>query len=108
MDEEKRKRIELLEFLDRKAFDPILEAFPGMYSSERDRQILGEVQREIRIERDRFHNEFLTAVEVRNNYLRDVYLERTGKIGRELEDLELPRFTTIERDFLQLCDDMNL
>ena len=98
----------MLEFLDKKVFDPVLEAQPRQYSDERDRKMLEEVQRSAAFEKERLHEQARNAEEVRNIYLRDLYYESIGRMGKELEDLELPRLRQVRNEFLGMCRELGL
>lgn len=104
----KEIREQLLEFLDRHAFNPILEAMPDQYSSERDRSMLYEVKRIAAMEKERFYKNSQTAVEIRDQYFKELIMETSGKTGRELEDLELPRLLQLREKFVQLCRELNI
>ena len=108
MQEDREKRQVLLEFLDSKAFDPVLEAMPEQYSSERDRKMLEDVKKTIVTEKETFHKNDLTPEQVRQHFIREMYFETSGKLGKELEDLELPRLLQLREKFLQLCDELQL
>lgn len=97
----------LLDFLDQRALDPILEAQPNQYSSERDRDILAEVQRNAAFEKEQFHRAE-SAKQIRDRYLNDLYLEHISRLGNALEDLELPRFRQLRINFLQLCKELEI
>jgi hypothetical protein len=47
-------RSRLLEFIDQKVLDPVLEALPEQYSSERDRRLLLMVQKRAAKEKKNF------------------------------------------------------
>jgi hypothetical protein len=98
-----RKKEALLDFLDKKVFEPVLEAIPELYSSERDRRRLQAVKEDVKEEWTRFHCNFLTAEEIKNQYFRELYFEGQEKLGKELEDLELPRFRELRSEFVELC-----
>lgn len=98
----------LLEFLDKRVFDPVLEATPDLYSSERDKANLELVKMNIERERDYFHNRSLSAEEIKNHYFRELYYESRHSIGKELEDLELPRFIELRDEFVSLCDELHI
>jgi hypothetical protein len=108
MEEEKTKRRQLLDFLDSRVFDPVLEALPEQYSSERDRRRLFEVKRIAEKKKERFHRQELSAAQIREQYFREMFFETSGKIGRELEDLELPRLLELKEQFLKICQDLNV
>jgi|SRR5690554_5522009 len=108
MENDKKKRELLLEFVDQKIFDPVLNARPEQYSSERDRRILMHVKESVLIGKKRFHIRSKSAIQVRENYIRELYYETNGKIGKELEDLELPRFIQLRSQFEMLCEKLNI
>ncbi|MDO5575909.1 MAG: hypothetical protein Q4F84_02415 [Fibrobacter sp.] len=100
-----REKMEfLLEFVDQKIFDPVLNALPEQYSSERDRRMLRHVKECVAIGKRRFHVRSQSAKQVRENYVRELYYETNGIVGRELEDLELPRFIQLRNSFEMLCE----
>lgn len=103
-----RKKETLLDFLDRKVFDPVLEAMPEQYSSEYDQKMLFVVQEKVKGERKLFHSTVLTAQEIKNQYFRELYFEGRGEIGKVLEDLELPRFLQLREQFIDLCRGLKL
>lgn len=105
---EEKKRDALLEFLDKKVFDPVLEAIPELYSSERDRRMLNSVQEKVKVNRERFHESYLTAEAIRDQYFRELYFEGRSRLGKVLEDLELPRFVQLRGQFIDLCDLLEL
>lgn len=98
----------LLEFIDKKALDPVLEALPEQYSSERDRRSLLLVQKRTAKEKEEFHDKHLTTAQIREKYLRRIYWETHLRFGKQLEDLELPRFLQLREQFLQLCADLHV
>ncbi len=106
--EDNRKKELLLHFLDKKVFDPVLEAIPELYSSARDRRMLYTVQEKVKNERAWFHNSMLTAEEIRDQYFREIYFEGQEQTGKVLEDLELPRFVQLRGQFIDLCEKLKL
>jgi hypothetical protein len=103
-----RKKEALLDFLDKKVFDPVLEAIPEQYSSEYDQKMLFVVQEKVKGERKFFHSTVLTALEIKNQYFRELYFEGKGETGKVLEDLELPRFLQLREQFVDLCKGLKL
>ena len=103
-----RKKEALLDFLDRKVFNPVLEAIPEQYSSEYDQRMLFAVQEKVKSERKLFHKTVLTPQEIKHQYFRHLYFEGKGEIGKELEDLELPRFLQLRGQFIDLCNGLQL
>ena len=108
MQENNRKKEVLLYFLDKKVFDPVMEAVPDLYSSQRDRRMLQSVQEKVRSEREWFHKPLLTAEEIKDQYFREIYFEGRGNLGKVLEDLELPRFVQLRSQFVDLCEDLKI
>ncbi|NLG17572.1 MAG: hypothetical protein GX556_09615 [Fibrobacter sp.] len=108
MQDKKEKSRVLVDFLDQKAFDPVLEAVAEQYSSEIDRKKLKYVQNEIMLEKEKFHNQNLNPEGIKENYIREMYFETNSKLGKELEDLELPRLVELRGNFLKLYDELNL
>lgn len=108
MQQKQDKRARLLEFIDQKALDPVLEALPEQYSSERDRRLLLMVQKRAAKEKEEFHDQMLTASQIVEKYFRRIYWETHLRFGKQLEDLELPRFLQLREQFLQLCADLQV
>ncbi len=102
------KRSKVIEFIDQKALDPVLEALPEQYSSARDRRKLLMVQKRAAKEKEEFHDKRLTDCQVVEKFFRRIYWETHLRFGKQLEDLELPRFLQLRKQFLQLCADLNM
>ena len=94
---------ELVHFLDRHVFDPILHASPDKYS-EADQRKLKDVQDRTRSEKDRFHH-YRSAKEVLDNYKSDLHSATAKRVNAELEKLKLPTLPSVEDDFLKLAHD---
>ncbi|NLD99732.1 MAG: hypothetical protein GX640_07645 [Fibrobacter sp.] len=102
------KRDALLEFIDCKILDPILEAKPEFYSTERERRSLIKVKKQIAQEKESFHSNQLTSQQIYKKYFRQVFNESHYSLGRELEDLELPRFLEVKEQFIQYCKELDI
>ncbi len=61
---------QLLDFINKKAFDPILKAKPNKFNDE-DREAFEEVRRKTENEKKNFE-EYSTAEEIKKNYLSNV------------------------------------
>jgi hypothetical protein len=96
-------RQKLIAFLDRKIFDPILRASPDPYSREADKQRLQHVQRNTESEKQRFHDDYPTAKDVRDNYLSDLSSRTAQRVDHDLELLQLPKLPDVRDEFLELC-----
>lgn len=96
------KREELLKFIDKNVFDPILKASLKKFS-EKDQEKLKDIQRKTENEKKQFHDEYKTAEEVKKNYLSDVRSKAAVKINKELEHLDLPTLPEKKDEFMELC-----
>ncbi len=96
-------REELVSFLDRKVFDPILRASPERYG-DRDRERLDHVKANTESEKKRFHDDYRTAEEVRDNYRSDLSSRTAGRVNRDLEELGLPTLPSVRDEFEALSE----
>ncbi|MGE5540597.1 MAG: hypothetical protein ACM30I_18415 [Gemmatimonas sp.] len=96
----------LIEFLERRAFDPVLSAKPEHYPEPR-RSKLADVQRRTRTEVERFHR-YGSAREVVVNFLRDLDSEPAERVHRELKALGLPTLNDVEDEFMRLADELHV
>lgn len=100
-------RQELVNFLDRKAFDPVLHADARRFSdSEQD--ILRDVQERTEREKRRYHDDYGSASEIRRQFLDDVSSEAAASVNRELGRLGLPRLPELKDDFIALCERLGI
>jgi len=97
---------ELVDFLESRAFRPVLDRDPGDYGSDADRRKLAEVQRATRSEIDRYRHEYTSAQDVIQNYKDDLTSEPAKKVDRELNDLGLPTLRDIEPEFRRKVEDL--
>jgi hypothetical protein len=105
---DKHPREQLLNLLDKKAFDPVLQASPDDYKSEGDKQKLRNLQETTRHTQQSYHEKYTTAQDVRNNFRRDLNSEAAKKVHRELRDLGLPTLNDIKDEFDQLADQLGV
>ena len=103
----KDKRKELLDFIDKNAFDPILKAKSHKLSEE-DKHKLEDIQRKTENEKKQFHEEYRTADEVKKNYLSDVRSKAAAKVNKELEHLNLPTLPGLKDKFMELCKKLDV
>jgi hypothetical protein len=92
---------ELIHFLERKVFNPILQAKADDYSGD-DRERLEHVQKSTESEKERYHH-YGNAEEVVLNFKRDLHSEAAKKINAELSRLKLPRLPDIKDEFLDFA-----
>ena len=88
---------QLLDLLEREAFDPVLRARPDG-RSEADKHRLAEVQSKTRSEIDRFRG-YGSAREVVTNFKRDLSSEPAKRVHRDLAALDLPTINDIRDRF---------
>lgn len=98
---------ELLNFLDRKAFDPILRKSADEYDSDAKKKKFEHVKKSTEKEKERFHN-YNTAHDIKVNFRRDLNSEPAKKVHSELKYLDLPRLPELQDEFYQLCDELGV
>ncbi|ELR70656.1 hypothetical protein C900_03637 [Fulvivirga imtechensis AK7] len=104
--EEKRKK--LIRFLDRKAFDPVLRKSENDFLNVHEREKFRRIKECTEREKQRFHNEFHTPVEVKQNYLSDLNSQAAKRVNRKLGDLNLPQLPEFKNEFLELCNKLRV
>ena len=97
---------QLVDFLDRKAFEPVLRADPGRYPQGKRRK-LEDVQQATRAEIDRFHH-YRSAEEVVVNFKRDLSSSKAKQVHRDLDDLGLPTIEGCRDEFLKLAGQLGI
>ena len=97
---------QLLDLLEREAFDPVLRARPDS-GSEVDKRKLAEVQSKTRSEIDRFRG-YGSAREVVTNFKRDLSSEPAKRVHRDLAALDLPTINDIRDRFEAKARDLGV
>lgn len=108
MSQHDTKREQLLDFLDRKAFDPIINISEDKFHSQAERSKFRDVKRSTQSEKSRFHDNYKTAQQVKENYLSDLNSRTAGKKNAELKELGLPRLPELREQFLDLCSKLGV
>ena len=103
MDEKQKK---LFNFLDDKAFQPVLNADPDDYSGKKKDE-LKDVQQATRSERKRYQN-YSSAQDLWNNYQDDLDSEEAKKVDRELDDLGLPKLADFQKEFRKKAEEVGV
>lgn len=103
---QEQKRKELLDFLDKKAFDPVLHASENRYDSEDKKKKLGELKEKTEKEKDRFHKNYNSPKEIKDNFLSDLNSQAAKKVHSELKYLGLPRLPDLKEEFLDLYEEL--
>jgi hypothetical protein len=97
-------RQQLLELIDRKVFNPILNASLDDYTDEKRRALLQDLQQTTRRTKQRYHEFYKTAQEVRDNYRDDLSSSAAEKAQRQSRTLHMPTLDDIKDDFERLAD----
>ncbi|MGB7843053.1 MAG: hypothetical protein WBL21_09695 [Salinimicrobium sp.] len=105
--EQQEKKKKLLDILNKKAFNPILDKSKDDYDSEDKKKKLEEVQQNTKSKKERFEN-YNTPEEVRENYLHVLSSEKDENLEEKLKDLDLPRLSQIKKEFLDLCKELDV
>lgn len=96
----------LVNFLDRHAFRPVLDAAPGDYpESKRDK--LAHVQRATEDERERYR-QYESAEKVYQMYRDDLSSEAAKEVHRELRQLSLPTLHDVRDEFERLAEEVGV
>ncbi len=90
---------DLLHFLDKRVFDPILHASPEHYGQP-DQKKLKDVQDRTQSEKERFSH-YGSAGEIIENYKRDLHSPTAKRVNAELEHLKLPTLPSVKDEFLK-------
>ncbi|CAA9483592.1 MAG: hypothetical protein AVDCRST_MAG96-1138 [uncultured Segetibacter sp.] len=97
----KDNRQQLIDFINKNAFDPIIKAKPEKFKE--DREALEDLQRKTQNEKKQFSEEYSTAEEVKKNYLSNVRSKAAAKVNAQLEKLGLPTLPQHKDEFMELC-----
>jgi hypothetical protein len=92
---------ELVDYLDRHVFDPILRA-DASERSEHEKEELKDVQRRTETEKDRFHH-YESAERVVAMYKDDLSSEKAKPVNAKLKKLKLPILADVKDEFLDLA-----
>lgn len=92
---------ELVEFLDRRVFNPILKA-NASGRSEHERKELEDVQDRTRTEQDRYHH-YPSAEKVVEMYKSDLSSENAREVNAKLKRLDLPILADVKDELLKLA-----
>lgn len=98
---------QLLDFINKKAFDPILKANPNKFN-EKDRESFEDVRRKTESEKKQFNEDYTTADEIKKNYLSNVRSKAAKKVNEQLEKLGLPTMPEHKDEFMELCSKLGV
>jgi hypothetical protein len=108
MAEQDPKIKELIEFLDRKIFDPIIYMSEENLKAEEKKNKFRDIQQSAQNEKNRFHTQYKTAEDIKKYYLSDLSSKIAKKKNAELEELGLPRLPEFHDDFMKLCEKLGV
>jgi hypothetical protein len=91
------QREELVRFLERRAFEPVLRAKPAGRSAA-DQETLAHLQHATRAEINRFRH-YRSAQEVLTNFRRDLSSAPAKRVHRDLRRLGLPTLDEVRDEF---------
>ena len=94
-------KTELLNFLDKHVFHPILNAKEEKYGT-RQREQLQDLKRRTEAEKARFHG-YDSAERIVAMYEEDLSSEAAKPVNAMLKDLGLPRLVDVRDEFLRLA-----
>ena len=101
---ETKAREELLDLLDKKVFEPVLNASPERYSKASDKELLKNVQDTMRTTYRRYHEKYISADEVADNFKNDLSSGVSQHIQAEVKQLGLPTFDDVKDEMFRLED----
>ncbi len=99
-------KMKLLDFLDKKACDPVLKRSKDDFDTDTMKKF-EHVKQATENDKERFHN-YSSAEEIKTNFRRNLNSDSAKKIHRELKDHDLPRLPELEDRFYKLCDKLGL
>ncbi|MBD3239219.1 MAG: hypothetical protein GF331_01435 [Chitinivibrionales bacterium] len=102
------KREKLIGLLDQKVFDPILSTSLKDYVTEERRTLFQDFRRSMENEKRRYHEHYHSAAEVKDGYLTDLRSVDTEQQNTEAEDLELPKLSDVQNEFMRLCEELHV
>lgn len=99
-------RTELLDLLDREAFDPVINATPDdVADSKRDQ--LEDVQKTTKSTKESYH-EYGSAEKVREMFRDDLSSDAARDVQRQLKDLGLPTLQDVKGEFERKADELGV
>lgn len=104
---QKEKKEKLLNFIETKAFNPILKKSEDDFSSDSKKKKFKDVKRSTENEKERFRN-YNSPEDIRDNYLSDLSSHTAKKKNAELKELGLPRLPDFKEEFLELCGKLDV
>jgi hypothetical protein len=95
---------QILDFLDKKTFDPIINKTEADFTSEDKKSAFKHVKRSTQSEKERFHTRYHSPEELKRNHLADLSSSAAQRIGPQIESLGLPTLPQFREEFIELCN----
>jgi hypothetical protein len=95
-------KAQLLEYLDKHVFHPILYASERDIHGNKEREDLIDLKKRTEQEKARFHG-YDSAEKIVAMYKDDLHSEKARPINARLQDFGLPRLVDVKDDFLKLA-----
>lgn len=102
----KDARKELVDFIDKKAFNKILKASPDDYDGK-EKETVEEVIKKTKNEQKKFHD-YKSAEEVKKNFMSNVHSKAAKKLNKEIEQLGLPTLPQLKDEFEKLAEKLEV
>ena len=99
-------RDKLLDLLDNKAFDPVLQASPDDYKGD-DQEKLKDLQKTTKSTKESYH-EYDSAEKVRQMFRDDLSSDAAQDVHQQLRDLGLPTLNDIKPEFERVADEVGV
>lgn len=103
MKDDKDTRQRLLALLDRQVFEPILSKSREDFDRPEDKHRYDDARRKVSRERRRYHDNCPTALDIKENFLRDLESRTSRRLNENLRALGLPTYWDAREEFLKLC-----
>jgi hypothetical protein len=97
---------ELLHFIDHKAFDVILRKNKKDLNED-EKKALEDMQDKTEKEKKKFHG-YSSAKEIKENFLENTRSGAAKRLDKKLERLNLPTLPNLKKDFIALCDKLEV
>jgi hypothetical protein len=103
MADSKAKR-ELVAFLNKKAFDPVLKKNPDEYATQVDKEKLRKVQHSTQSTKEKYNHEYGSAEEIVMRFKGHLHSKAAKKVHENLRDLGLPTLNDLRDEFSKLSE----
>jgi hypothetical protein len=104
----KDARQELVDLLNEKVFNPILNALPDKHKSDADRQKLKDLQSTTRSTQESYEKRYKSADKVVEMYRDDLSSDSAKKVQKESRDLRLPTLDDVKAEFEKKAQELGV